>query len=336
MPINLYEGDCLEMMKRMPTESIDAIVTDPPGGISFMGKVWDSNKGGRDDWIMWMTYISAECLRLTKPGGYALVWSFPRTSHWTATAWENAGWEVRDRIAYLFGSGFPKSSNHLKPACEDWWLLRKPLSGTVAVNVMTHGTGNINIDECRVPTDGPRPGRSNSHGAVTYGAFDVRGSIAVEDTIRGRWPTNVIHDGSDEVMEEFAKYGKRGASAPVRGHEPSRTGQNGIYNHWDRVPGSFFDDTGTAARFFYTSKVSPKEREGSKHPTMKPLSLIRYLCRLITPTGGTVLDCFAGSGTTGLAAVEEGFNAILIEQESEYIEHIKKRLALFLNHSTEG
>jgi site-specific DNA-methyltransferase (adenine-specific) len=147
----LHEGDCLSVLKAMPSDSVESVITDPPAGISFMGKVWDSDKGGRDHWITWMTQISAECLRVIKPGGHALVWALPRTSHWTATAWENAGWEVRDRIAHLFGTGFPKSANQLKPACEDWWLLRKPLIGSVANNVLVHGTGAVNIDASRVP-----------------------------------------------------------------------------------------------------------------------------------------------------------------------------------------
>src|SRR3990167_1434592 len=160
--VRLLTGDCVEVMRGMDAESVDAIVTDPPAGIAFMGKSWDRAHGGRDGWIVGMAAIAAECLRVAKPGSHALVWAIPRTSHWTATAWEDGGWEVRDRLAHIFGSGFPKSHNPdgkhegwgtaLKPAVEDWWLLRKPLIGTVAQNVKAHGTGALNVDGCRVVT----------------------------------------------------------------------------------------------------------------------------------------------------------------------------------------
>lgn len=352
LSVILHEGDCLDILKTLPSESIDSVVTDPPAGISFMGKAWDTNKGGRDHWIIWMAEIAAECLRVIKPGGHALVWALPRTSHWTATAWENAGWEVRDRVAHLFGSGFPKSHNldgdwegwgtALKPACEDWWLLRKPLIGTVAENVLMHSTGAMNIDACRVDhitVDGGSLA-TNPH-LRTHINGGNGGHIIASETERrvvtphlaGRWPANVVHDGSDEVMEAFAAYGERGAAAPVKGHEPSRTGENGIYNHWERVPGKFYDDTGTAARFYYCAKSSKAERNGSRHPTIKPLNLMAYLCRLVTPRGGTVLDLFAGSGTTGQAAIDEGFQAILIEREADYCKDIRLRLALWLEDS---
>ncbi|NCC59251.1 MAG: site-specific DNA-methyltransferase, partial [Synergistales bacterium] len=180
--MKLYHGDCLEIMKTLEAGSVEAVVTDPPAGIAFMGKSWDRDKGGRDNWIAWMEQVARECLRLIKPGGHALVWALPRTSHWTAMAWENAGWEVRDRIAFAFGSGFPKAldvgkaidamagnnpitapsteaakqwdgwKSALKPAIEDWWLFRKPLDGTIAGNVLKHGVGALNVEACRVRT----------------------------------------------------------------------------------------------------------------------------------------------------------------------------------------
>jgi site-specific DNA-methyltransferase (adenine-specific) len=346
MSVFLHEGDCLDILKTMSSDSVDSVITDPPGGISFMGKAWDSDKGGRDHWITWMAQVAAECLRVIKPGGHALVWALPRTSHWTATAWEDAGWEVRDRIAHLFGNGFPKSHNlagdlkgwgtALKPACEDWWLLRKPLIGTVLENVLAHGTGAMNIDACRVEVDAPRPGRSTAQsksgltglgGAVTYGSYGVRGSIAIEDTTQGRWPANVTHDGSDEVLEAFAAFGEK-QTTMRRGYTNDRDAAvYGKYANSPTNPSNTYADTGTAARFFYCAKASKAERNGSKHPTVKPVNLMRYLCKLVTPKGGTVLDPFAGSGTTGEAATHEGFNAILIEQEPEYCTTIRCRFA---------
>ena len=174
MKTELIRGDCLVELKKLKNNSVDAVVTDPPAGISFMGKAWDSDKGGRDNWIKWMSEIASECNRILRPGGHALVWSIPRTSHWTGMAWENAGFEPRDVIAHIFGSGFPKSlsigksinkletakgtfawegyGTALKPAREDWWLLRKPLEKglTIAENCLKWGVGGLNIDGCRV------------------------------------------------------------------------------------------------------------------------------------------------------------------------------------------
>ena len=144
----------------------------------------------------------------------------------------------------------------------------------------------------------------------------------------GRWPANLAHDGSDEVLGAFAAFGEKGTAAPVRGSEPSHTGQNGIYGAYARVPGAFHNDGGTAARFFFSAKASRAERgEGNTHPTVKPLALMQWLCRLVTPPGGTVLDPFAGSGSTLIAAAREGFDCIGIEREAEYIEIARRRIA---------
>jgi hypothetical protein len=653
MTVTLLHGDCLEQMAAMADGCVDAIVTDPPAGISFMGRHWDGDKGGRDQWIAWMRSVAAEALRVAKPGAHALVWALPRTSHWTATAWENAGWEVRDRCSHIFGSGFPKSLNvskalaekgacscrvrgspcpdgndlsylrqsaetksvsvlqpemcgggeaagsavsaeglrplqqgmdtakpgtvtakqnmfrgmqgggpftagqrkaaaakkepaadrqdlcglrggvdaegslsggaqpdvfagmqrqahlgaeggeadrgeggaagdavrtlrdhssgasetccsqrgdilqpvmsgegvcgssdtplrqhegaqaegpevrhgqsrlegrgdvpeqarelrvgslcevpagtaehgaegrlrdgapasngavgrariaadgmcssrgpqsteqqsdelgamagqpqsqaggawplcgrcgkpivpdglgtSLKPAMEDWWLLRKPLIGTVAANVLAHGTGALNIDACRVnPGEFTKSGgRSVRGNGGVYG--DGIAPTAFEPHNAGRWPANVITDGSDEVLEAFAAFGssksKSGgkAGATVLGvmnddaWKPRETARGG------------HDDEGSPARFFYAAKASRAERNQSKHPTQKPLALMRYLCKLITPPGGTVLDMFAGSGTTLLAAQLEGFDAVGIEQDAAYVADARRRLGI--------
>ena len=211
MTYTLHHGDCLEVLRGLPEASVDAVVTDPPAGISFMNKAFDSDRGGRDKWIKWLSERMGECLRVLKPGGHALVWALPRTSHWTATAIEDAGFEIRDRLAHIFSTGFPKSTRlglselfcqcdepghsgesklqradridtevlsddgvrgrfaicqacgkpkddgstgtALKPSVEDWWLARKPLGtneGTIAANVLAHGTGGLNIDASRV------------------------------------------------------------------------------------------------------------------------------------------------------------------------------------------
>jgi len=346
MSVFLYEDDCLHVLKNLPESSVDSIITDPPAGISFMGKTWDSDKGGRDHWITWMTQVSAECLRVIKPGGHALVWALPRTTHWTATAWENAGWEVRDRVAHLFGSGFPKSHNlsgdlegwgtALKPACEDWWLLRKPLIGTVLENVLAHGTGAMNIAACRVETSEnlnggayAQSGQERYDGAENW-RYRRNGDAGDFVQPTGRWPANIVHDGSDEVLEAFAAFGEK-QTTMRKGYINDRDAAvYGKYANSPTNPSNTYADSGSAARFFYCAKPSKSERNGSKHPTVKPVNLMRYLCKLVTPKGGTVLDPFAGSGTTGEAATHEGFNAILIEQEPEYCTTIRCRLALWL------
>jgi len=216
---------------------------------------------------------------------------------WSAI--EDAGFVIQDTIMWLYGSGFPKGRAQLKPAFELICVAYKP-----------GGKREVQIDECRVPTSGEDmgdPARANR---------------------LGRWPANVCHDGSDEVLAAFAAFGKdKGAFAPVRGHEPSHTGDNGIYHRFERVPGPFFGDTGTVARFFYCAKAGKADRTGSKHPTVKPIELLKWLVALVTPKNGLVLDCFAGSGTTAIAARATGRNAVLIEKESEYVADIRRRLA---------
>jgi len=211
----------------------------------------------------------------------------------------------------------------LKPAHEPICVARKPLIGTVAENVLTYGTGAINIDECRVDNNS-RPlvvsDRRLEHN--TYGP-GLGGSQAIGTTNLGRWPANVIHDGSEEVLEGFPD--SKGQQGDVKGTEPARRnkvfGKDEVRNPFERRK-----DTGSAARFFYCAKASKKERKGSSHPTVKPLELMKYLCRLVTPPGGTILDPFAGTGTTGEAAKELGFNAILIEKDENFYRDIQARL----------
>ena len=352
-------GDCLELLRGMPDNSIDSIVTDPPYGLSFMGKRWDCDVPATEVW--------AECLRALKPGGHLLAFAGTRTQHRMAVRIEDAGFEIRDMIAWVYGSGFPKSHNGewggtaLKPALEPITVARKPLVGTVAANVLAHGTGALNIDACRVSPTGEsreRAGEASQERRYT----DAGGTnFAATPGVRGgdpagRWPANLIHDGSDEVVALFPA--SAGASAPVKGTEASEV-TNGIYGKFaERVPGSFFGDKGSAARFFYCAKASRKDRnegmadpgpqfergttlrqventdtKGNNHPTVKPTDLMAYLCRLVTPPGGIVLDPFMGSGSTGKAAIREGFSFIGCELSPEYaaiaqarIEHEAQRL----------
>lgn len=392
--VSLHHGDCLEVMRKMDADSVDSIVTDPPAGISFMGKKWDHDKGGRDQWIAWMESIAKECLRVLKPGGHALVWSLPRTSHWTATAWENAGFELRDRIGYIFGTGFPKShdvrkaidatlltgGSHstnikqaiaarpgdaretatlpnngvmsgdrrggstndnlatveasrwngwgtaLKPAIEDWWLCRKPCSEkTVAANVLKHGTGGLNIDGCRVETSESLNGGAYSKGKQDDGEWGtmhraVPGVDFVQPT--GRFPANLIHDGSEEVLAGFPVTTSGGGN---KSGVKERGACHGKYG--PPQPDVREVDSGSAARFFYCAKASKSDRGAdNKHPTVKPCDLMRYLCRLVTPPNGLILDPFMGSGSTGKAALLEGFRFVGIELEQESFDTASARV----------
>jgi len=387
-PYVLHLGDSRVFLQLLATDSVDAVVCDPPYALTsivkryggpnakatsagvygrsaagFMGQRWDTGETAFD-WRFW-----CEVLRVLKPGGYLIAASGTRTYHHLAMAIEDAGFELRDMISWLYGSGFPKSHNHmidgakwgsaLKPACEPWVLARKPLAAAnLADNVATHGTGLLNIDGCRVGYEQDcRLLKGGSYGGNrTGGAGDSifgtgGGEVSYEGGVpEGRWPANVIHDGSPEVEAAFAAFGERGVSAPVRGSEPSAV-TAGIYSDRGRVPGAFHGDTGTAARFFYGAKASRSDRdEGcehlakqpllwssgeqspgtfqsenterearNNHPTVKPTDLMAYLCRLVTPKGGLVLDPFMGSGSTGKAAMIEGFRFIGIERDPHYM-----------------
>jgi len=289
----LHCGDSLEVLIGMEPNSIDAIVTDPPYGISFMGNKWDYDIPSLS--------IFQQCLRVLKPGGHMLAFSGTRTQHRMATRIEDAGFDIRDMIAWVYGQGFPKSHNGawggtaLKPALEPITMARKPLIGTVECNWAQYGTGGLSIDECRV------------------------GDHA------GRWPANLIHDGSDEVISAFPEsMGQRGDLKHTGRDRPS-SGRFGDmappHAHAARI-----EDDKSASRFFYCSKVSKSERgDGNNHPTVKPVSLMQYLIRLVTPAGGTVLDPFMGSGSTGIAARKEGVHFIGIDIDASYVEIARQR-----------
>lgn len=391
--ITLHHGDCLEVMRAMPADSVDAIVTDPPYGLGFMGKAWDALPPG-EEW-------AAECLRVLKPGGHLLAFGGTRTWHRLAVAVEDAGFEMRDSLAWLYGSGFPKSMDVSKaidkaagaarevigtqpdrwtgkggvlnfstdraqseinvtggpatPAAEQWagWgtalkpafepivMARKPLIGTVAANVQAHGTGALNIDASRIE-GGARPLREVAEFdpsieldgvALKDRLYGSRGTTkAIGETTAGRWPANVILDESmASVLDEQS--GTTKSTTHRRGKQI--TGQHGglagaAPKHGEGVAASVrgVSDAGGASRFFYVAKAPKRERpvvDGVAHATVKPLAVMRWLVRMVTPPGGVVLDPFGGSGTTAEAAHLEGFDSIIIEREAEYLPLIEFR-----------
>jgi DNA modification methylase len=372
MRMDVRQGDSREVLKALPDASVDSCVSDPPYALTsmsrprpdiigkdnayarrqakmtgFMGKEWDTGQTAFDP-DFWR-----EVYRVLKPGAHLVAMSGTRTYHRLASAVEDAGFEIRDQLAWAYGSGFPKSHNAavgiaktlnpdwetgapmpeeaarwqgwgtaIKPAWEPIVLARKPLIGTVAQNVMEHGTGALNIDGCRVGTEGGAPAPKNGGASKGILGNGLNGGWGKPVPGLGRWPANVLHDGSEEVLDAFAMYGE------------SKSTGGGLHNG-DKFGGGYappgektigFGDTGTAARFFFSAKADADDRIGSKHPTVKPVQLMRWLVRLVTPKGGVVLDPFAGTGTTGVAAIREGMNAILIEREAEYVADIRRRL----------
>jgi len=334
-------GDCLHVMAQMEACSVDAIVTDPPYELGFMGKAWDASG------VAFRVDVWREARRVLKPGGHLLAFSGSRTYHRMACAIEDAGFEIRDQIMWVYGSGFPKSHNlngewsgwgtALKPAHEPIVVARKPMVGTVAHNVLAHGTGALNIDGCRVGTE--LSGWNGLTSKVDNStSWHLRGTGAPTDNI-GRWPANLIHDGSDEVVGLFPDTG------PAKRGERKANGQcgNRAYGDFNGMPGRIGgheDAGGSAARFFYSPKASKADRDeglpgkgrANHHPTVKPTDLMRYLCRLVTPPSGLVLDPFTGSGSTGKGAVLEGFRFLGIELSPEYAAIARARIRHAVGH----
>lgn len=368
----MYElklGNCLEVLKEYEDNSFDSIVTDPPYELGFMGKSWDSTG------IAFNTDVWKEALRVLKPGGYLLAFSGSRTYHRIAVAVEDAGFEIRDQIMWVYGSGFPKSMSvglamekkgldptnfvgwgtALKPAHEPIVMARKPLEGTVVENVLTWGTGGINIDESRVPGE---PVPINKLEEWSGFGQKIEPNYQQEMNTSGRFPANFIHDGSDEVVELFPR-AKGGAYPAARGKSDiGAFAQGGTHKdkpNQARVMG----DDGSAARFFYCAKANSKDRNegledfedkqqdlsnkennsggddsgnsgGNKrknhHPTVKPTELMRYLIKMVTPKEGKVLDPFVGSGSTGKAAMLDGYSFVGIDMNKDYIDLAKARI----------
>jgi DNA modification methylase len=503
--VTLYHGDCIEVMRSLPDSSVDAVVTDPPYGLEFMGKGWDAPwkqagdviadpasvggfqdgaggnpfsrsriRYGREDgasvgFQLWFTEVATEALRVLKPGGHLLAFGGTRTWHRLASAIEDAGFEVRDSIAWMYGSGFPKSHDvskgidktngevgrlhkftawmrstgitgaaintvtdtnmgghyltaasqpaiptpelwkkvrpvcqmltdvpawvdelveriaaerevvgsktsgiankdegqrytigasksvqvditapatpaaqqwqgwgtALKPAFEPIVVARKPLIGTVAANVLTHGTGALNIDGCRIGTEGggthctTRDSQGKCKGHDNAGRSTSGATVHGDNTTAGRWPANVILDESQaaelDKQSGVSVSGKRPPTGKAILDIEAGWNANSMTDKTERG----FEDTGGASRFFYTAKANSSERpnvDGVAHPTVKPLDLMRYLVRLVTPPGGTVLEPFAGSGTTAEACIIEGFKCIAIEMTDEYLPLILDRI----------
>lgn len=340
-------GDCIEVMRTLPENSVDSIVTDPPYGLGFMGKKWDELPPG-EEW-------ARECQRVLKPGGHMIAFGGSRTWHRLAVAIEDAGFEIRDGVLWLYGSGFPKSHDiskaidkmagakrekvkvpynygaysqnagnwspwmdqaardgfreldgsepvtpeaeqwqgwgtALKPAYEPAVMARKPFPGSVAGNVLEHGTGALNIDASRIEAQGRPLIESRSGASVSTYGDGLNGSRAAGKTDQGRYPANLILDPHTSEL---------------------------------------LDQQVDASKFFYVAKAPKSERpvvDGVAHPTVKPLTLMRYLVRMVTPPGGLVLDPFAGSGTTAEAALLEGFRFHVIERGEEYLPLIHARI----------
>ena len=379
----IIHGNCIEVLKRLDENSIDAIITDPPYELGFMGKSWD--KSG----IAFSSEVWAECLRVLKPGGHMLAFGGSRTFHRIAVAIEDAGFELRDTLMWVYGSGFPKSldvskaidktfgakrtqgarewsgglrhSNSfgggsgqengtttlikydnpatpeaqmwhgwgtaLKPAFEPIILARKPISEkNIAENVLKWGTGGINIDDCRVETDDTYS-YPNGPGGCKSGNFHYqsRADTPAQSNPLGRWPANFIHDGSEEVLKLFPETNSNSAARFFYCAKASRKERNkGLEDLQDRIGGAML---GTADKSLLTGSGNPRNNiMKNNHPTVKPLALMQYIVRLITPPNGIVLDPFAGSGSTLIAAIREGFKYIGIELNEEYIEIAEKRL----------
>jgi DNA modification methylase len=369
----IYNEPNLATMARMEDNSVDAIVCDPPYGILFMNRKWDHDVPGVDIW--------RECLRVLKPGGYLLAFAGTRTQHRMACAIEDAGFEIRDMIAWVYSTGFPKSVNlgggwgsALKPALEPITMARKPFRGTLAGNVTTWGTGGINVDGCRIESGGTHGSADSAGLGAGYDAPEHNGEhrkygkgiggVVSPPNALGRFPANLLHDGSDEVVGLFPETGATTCSGSATRKSDGRFEETKGMNTGGRSVERFgFSDSGSAARFFYCAKASRAERDlglddlpirsggdacdredgtdglnspragagrngrvRNHHPTVKPIDLMRYLCRLVTPPGGTVYDPFCGSGTTLIGAKLEGFRWVGSEMDPEYAEIARKRV----------
>ncbi len=392
---NLMLGNCLDTLKTLEDNSVDSIVTDPPYGLAFMGKKWDYDVPDQKVW--------EECLRVLKPGGHLLAFAGTRTQHRMCVRIEDAGFEIRDMIAWVYGSGFPKSMDvskaidkaagvlrgtkyepHganvvfgegkgkaagvdrspgallsdpavteaarewqgwgtcLKPALEPITLARKPLGETtVAKNVLKHGTGGINVDGCRVGDETRVNNRGGRRAGTVTGGSSVGGTSGGYNfgkggpqTVSGRFPANLIHDGSPEIQEVFgeasrffycAKASKQDREEGLDNATQGSQGAKG--NGLARVCASCGTPQLKAADCKCETKewVNPSNRKNF-HPTVKPTMLMQYLCRLITPPGGTVLDPFMGSGSTGKAAMLEGFGFIGCELDENYLKIAQARI----------
>lgn len=324
--VTLIRDDCIRAMRSLPKNRFDAVVTDPPYGLSFMGKNWDK---GVPNFIFWKA-----CLEVAKPGANFLAFGGTRLFHRLSLNIERAGWNLRDVLAWIYGSGFPKAHSiptpgfdgfgtALKPSWEPIVWSMKELDGTYEENSLLHGVAGLNIDQCRVGTEEmewKKRGESKSYAKTT--SVDREGEVNV-----GRWPANLIHDGSEEALSVFPETKASKKETTVQNQSRSNSKCYGKFSNEKTVVQGYGDE-GTASRFFYCAKASSKERgEFNDHPTVKPISLMKYLCQLVkTPTGGEVLDPFCGSGSTGVACLLNGQRFVGIEKDPKSFEIAKKRL----------
>jgi DNA modification methylase len=359
----LQHGDCLLGMLAMDATSVDAIITDPPYGLGFMGREWDRGVPGPHYW--------EAALRVAKPGAHLLAFGGTRTFHRLACAIEDAGWELRDCLSWLYGSGFPKSRNGpwggtaLKPAWEPILMARKPLVGTVAANVTQFGTGGLNVDGCRVGYGHKtleevhrEAGSPTVGGEAGYNGGFGPGGEPVSFHPLGRWPANVALDDAAAAMLDAQSGELTSGANPTRRGTPKFRSVYGAFQGQETCEAARGEDRGGASRFFYCAKASRSEREAgldgmprkrggaeqfdsrwkegtgqlrsplvrNHHPTVKPIALMRWLARLVTPPGGLVLDPFAGSGTTGCAALLEGMRFVGFESVAEYFAIARQRI----------
>jgi site-specific DNA-methyltransferase (adenine-specific) len=361
MSVQILIGNMRERLKELADGSIDSCVTDPPYHLTsivkrfgaanaapakagktgayarasrgFMGQTWDGGDVAFDP-ETW-----AEVYRVLKPGAHLVAFSGTRTYHRMVCAIEDAGFEIRDQLAWIYGSGFPKSHNldgeregwgtALKPAWEPICFARKALVGTVAANVAAFGTGALNISGCRIDSEKPTGWAGAGAGGNTWNDGNMGlGTDGEPRPVEGRWPANILHDGSAEVVAAFPETtsGQMKAGTRLAAQDVAGSVVYGVYGG-DATNADTPGDSGSAARFFYSAKASKADRgEDNPHPTVKPVDLMRWLCRLVTPRGGTVLDPFAGSGSTLIAADAEQFNAIGCELSPEYAALAERRV----------
>lgn len=323
----IHHGSNLDILPTLPDNSIDSIITDPPYELGFMGKSWDSTG------IAYNVELWKQCLRVLKPGGHLVAFSGSRTYHRMAVAIEDAGFQIRDQMMWVYGSGFPKSHNigkkiegwdgwgtALKPAHEPIVLARKPLEGTVAANVLKWGVGGLNIDACRVGTDAGWSYPKGRGGSGWNGQESLSTNLTKPTkATAGRWPANLMHDGGDEVAALFPNDAGRFFYCPKASKKDRDEGCEGIKAKVFSMSGNDSEKDGDIG-------LNKSIARHNFHPTVKPTDLMRYLCRLVTPPGATVLDPFNGSGSTGKAAILEGFNYVGIELDAEYIKISEARI----------
>ena len=392
--IQIFLGDCRERLGTLPDASVDAVVTDPPYELGFMGKGWDRSGVAFDPWTWFMV------MRVLKPGGHLLAFGGSRTYHRMACAIEDAGFEIRDQIMWIYGSGFPKSldiskgidkaagavrervgtqtgrgamprgdfrggrligsdkapidtsaitapatpnatqwsgwGSALKPAHEPIVLARKPLSEpTIAANVLAHGVGGINVDGCRIP-GAPESTRFDPSKHAHQGwRMDATGAECAERASpAGRWPANVCLDPEAAAMLDAQSGDLTSGANPTRRNSAVFKNCYGTFVGQEECTPIRGADSGGASRFFYQAKASQDERNKglpsgmiNDHPCVKPLQLLDWLIRLVTPPGGTILDPFAGSGSVACSAARQGFSSISIEKDPHYVEIARHRIA---------